>query len=465
MRWNAVVVLMALNSFPNWIRGRFWQGVIGLWRHLPLSGSKRQKIRHRLFRNFPKVFGRAKGYREWLQLNPPVSCRPTGHATAAAADPEQRIIVVSHDAQAHGGQFLALGMVRALVQEFRLEVEVILLLGAGRLKGDFEELAPVHQLNAYDTTVSDMEELAQSLARRGFARAIVNTTATGRIVPVFKDAGIESVCLVHELPGVIRALHLERDAALIAAAAKSVVFPAQVVADGYAQFAQIDPARQVIRPQGLYRSNRWRSQTETARAELRKRLGFSSGAKLVLAVGYADHRKGVDLFVECALQILAQRSDAEFVWVGHWDADMQKTVETMLCEDERRSHLHFVGYEPDTSIYHAAADVYALTSREDPFPNVVLESFDVGVPVVAFASTGGAAGLVGQVGGIAVRPYDTSVFAAAVSRLLDEPGLAEVMGEAGKEYADRNFSFRDYLCDLCGLLDIPPRCGHLEGTH
>lgn len=433
----------------NWVK----QGVVSLWHQLPLSARSRHMIRHRLFRNFPFIFGRFKTYPDWLMLNPPTSLSSLDEE-GRMHDPSRRIVLVSHDAQAHGAQFLALGMVGALRQE--LEVEVVLLLRGGRLKSDFEALAPVHQLNKFDSSVSDMRKLAQSLARRGFTKAIVNTTAAGSIVPVFSDAGIDCICLVHELPGVIRSHHLERQAGQIAASAKAVVFPAQAVADGFAQFARVDSERQVIRPQGLYRNNKWRTRKEAARAALGERLGLASGTKVVLAVGYADHRKGVDLFVACALEILTQRADVEFIWVGHWDPAMHNEVETMLRDSPCRERIHFVGYEPDTAVYHAGADIFALTSREDPFPNVVLESFDAGVPVVAFSGTGGAASLVEQVGGLVVPAQDVAAFSEAINRLLDEPGLAATLGKTAQEHVDRHFAFRAYLAELCRLLGIPP---------
>lgn len=72
-------------------------------------------------------------------------------------------------------------------------------------------------------------------------------------MPIFRDVGIDSICLIHELPGVIRKFCLEKQAAQIAEHAKAVVFPAQIVADGFSQFARVDADKQIIRPQGLYR--------------------------------------------------------------------------------------------------------------------------------------------------------------------------------------------------------------------
>ena len=44
---------------------------------------------------------------------------------------------------------------------------------------------------------------------------------------------------------------------------------------------------------------------------------------------------------------------------------------------------------PDIGLYNAGADLYLLTSREDPFPNVVLEALDTKVPVIGFKNAGG----------------------------------------------------------------------------
>ncbi|MBK9020721.1 MAG: glycosyltransferase [Sulfuritalea sp.] len=53
--------------------------------------------------------------------------------------------------------------------------------------------------------------------------------------------------------------------------------------------------------------------------------------------------------------------------------------------------------KPETSTFRPAdgyghlyggADVFALTSREDPFPSVALEAMDASLPVVAFEGSG-----------------------------------------------------------------------------
>src|SRR5262249_5877301 len=248
-------------------------------------------------------------------------------ANGLAAESVGRIIIVSHDAHPYGAQFLALALARSLKQDMRLEVEVI-LLGKGKLKRDFAALVPLHDLSDCGPEDQVTRKLVQSLAQRGFTRAIVNTAVSGWIVPLFREAGIESLCLIHELPGIIRSYGLENQAKQIASFARRIVFGAPVVAEGFSQFALIKPENQAIRPQGLYRKNRWRPKKKEAGAILRTGLVLEKEEKVFLGVGSPNKKKGIDLFFDCACRFLAKRADVDFVWLGHWDTATRKAIES-----------------------------------------------------------------------------------------------------------------------------------------
>ena len=52
-----------------------------------------------------------------------------------------------------------------------------------------------------------------------------------------------------------------------------------------------------------------------------------------------------------------------------------------------------------------AADAFALTSREDPFPSVVLEALSAGTPAVAFDRSGGIPDMLRETGFGSVVPH------------------------------------------------------------
>jgi O-antigen biosynthesis protein len=386
---------------------------------------------------------RKYGY-AWLQATNNALTR----ANAAASG--QRVVVVSHDAYAHGAQYLALNLVRTLASDFGVEVTTV-LLGEGPLKEQFAQWSEVHDLAGVDPEGPQAQELAQKLMQQGYRAAICNSTVSGLFAGTLARGGLRCVSLVHELPGMLVKYGLERHAEEIGKHASAVVFPAAAVRDAFEQYAPIPAERVHMRPQGLYKRNQFRGDRERARSALREKLHLPKHAKIVLGVGYADRRKGVDLFIDIGEKLMAKHPDAHFVWVGHWEGQMQKEVEARLGPNPSRAFI-FPGIQADTDMYYAGADVFALTSREDPFPSVVLEALEVGVPVVAFEGATGAGDLLSRQCGVMVPFEDPEAFASATQRLLDYPEEAHHLGDTGARIVAEEFSFRHYLFDLLDML-------------
>lgn len=362
-----------------------------------------------------------------------------------------KVLVISHDAHPHGAQYLALHLVRELKQGLGFDVEV-LLQGSGPLEREFEALAKVHKAYRPGESISC---IANDLKRRGFGLAIANTAVAGRIVPDLHAAGMRIVALVHELPGIIRDYGLQEAVRAMVEHSDHVVVAAEAVRRGLCEFvdAKDIKATLILRPQGLFARNRHRGKTDfsEARKRLRERLGLRETARIVLAVGYADRRKGVDLLADVALRVCRRIDDVHFIWVGHRDEALATEVVRKLESGGCRENFHFMGLDFDTDDYYAGADVYALASREDPFPSVVLESLSVGTPIVAFSGTGGGADLIAETGGITVPAFDIESYADALARILSDGALRLQLGRSGSERIDAEFSFRRYAMDLMSL--------------
>lgn len=371
----------------------------------------------------------------------------TRNVTAGTDRP--RIALISHDAHPHGAQYLALNMARKLASGLGLDVHVI-LLEDGRLRDQFAECATVHLLGDGDPRM-----LAQELRQLGVRSVLANTAVSGRVVKALSDAGLPVVSLIHELPGVIKSYGLEPALADISSVASRIVVASDAVRDGLQPFLDEAGNSKVVKlPQGLFAANRHRGRRDrsAARLAIRQRLGLKPADRLVLSVGYADARKGVDLLAEAVASAFSQRPDVHVVWVGHREEAACEAAEKVLRRHGMLERFHFAGLDFDTDDYYAGADVYALASREDPFPSVVLEALSVELPVVAFAGTGGGADLVAQhQAGLVVPPLDATAYGAALARLMDDPGLRSTTGAAGRRLVNAEFSFRSYLLDLLDL--------------
>lgn len=372
--------------------------------------------------------------------------------TVTSSQALPRVAIVSHDAHPHGAQYLALNLARELIQRMGVEVE-LLLLGGGTLEQEFADVAPVHKL--YGAT-ADVAAVARDLSERGFDLVIANTAVSGRAIGVLHEAGMRVVSLVHELPGVIRQYGLESAVQEMSLHAERIVVPADIVGEGLKQFepSPVLRAKLLTRPQGMFVRSRYRGAQDRSavRAALRAKLSLPVDAFVVLAVGYADRRKGVDLLAQTAVRCVASEPRLHVVWVGHHDERAVADARQTLIGAGFEGHFHFVGLDFDTDDYYAGADVYALTSREDPFPSVVLESLSVGTPVVAFAGTGGAAELISKGGcGVVVPAFDVDAYAHALLRIVRDGSYRAELGRSGMLHVDRDFSFRSYVLDLMAL--------------
>jgi glycosyltransferase involved in cell wall biosynthesis len=362
--------------------------------------------------------------------------------------PSDKIVVVSHDAHLHGGQLLALSLVRSLATEFNFAVDVV-ILGPGPLKSRFEEYAVVHDLSSVDPRGPVAKALAEQLFASGHRVALVNTTPSGAFLETLANAGLRCTAMVHEMSAFITERRLEDAAAAIVQSARTIVFGAEAVRESFGCFADLASHPDVrIRPQGLYKRNGLKCDLPSSRRLLREKLGISQDKKIALGVGSADLRKGIDLFVQGGLELAAKRGDIDFVWLGKCEASMQKLVRTILENEPHASRFHFLEFQKDTDLFYAGSDVFVLSSREDPLPTVAFEAMDVGLPVVAFADAGGIPDMIKGVCGLVIPWSDASALARAIEQLVATPEQAWKFGAAGKKLVEERLSFREYVFDL-----------------
>ena len=101
-----------------------------------------------------------------------------------------------------------------------------------------------------------------------------------------------------------------------------------------------------------------------------------------------------------------------------------------------RSQVHFTGPVARCQALDelAAADLLALPSHTEGFPNVVLEALALGKPVVATEVGAIPQMLAGVDGpcGLCVPPRDEEAFARALRTLLTDPAMRRLMGESGR---------------------------------
>lgn len=366
------------------------------------------------------------------------------------------VLIICHDAFPSGAQMLCFNMARTLKVELNINVHMIVLAG-GELLPKFSEYAFVHRLNLGNTTEKDISALLVFLRQQGIGCAIVNTAVSGLLVPHLKHHGFAVVSLVHELPGILASYKLQAHAQAIAEHADKVVFAAPQVRAGFEAFLGKPLAQAVIRPQGLYQRSWLKAgaDKQAVARQVREQLGIPLEAKIAMSAGYADLRKGFDLFVRIGIKVMQRRPDVYFLWVGHHERGFFEQSLTLADEAGLRGRFLFTGLVEEPQPYYLASDLYALTSREDPFPSVVMEALDALTPVIAFRDCGGFEALLERGCGVLVAKEDWRAFAQAVLELLDDTGRAQAMARLGRDIVEQELNFRHYVFDLLALAGEP----------
>jgi glycosyltransferase involved in cell wall biosynthesis len=367
----------------------------------------------------------------------------------------KRILLVSHDAHRHGAQVLSFWFAK-FSQKLHFDVEMIVLDG-GSMLSKFKQYANVKQLNFKAIEKRKLIKYLIALRNNSIGAAIVNTTVSGKIIPYLKQAGFSVVSLIHELPGVLNSMHLKDHAMVIADEADCIIFPTKQVQEGFEVFVNKKLTQARIRPQGIFRPSilRLGSDKVEISKKVRRDLSLPSDAQLILNIAYADHRKGFDYFIQACCQVMKINPKAYGLWVGHKDQAFVEKVMDYVKQQGLENRFIFTGFVDDPREYYVAADVFALTSREDPFPSVVMEALDALTPVVAFKECGGFETLLSRGCGLLVEKGNVAEFTRAVRILLQDKKFARKLAEKGQQIVQTELSFYHYLYDILEFAGKP----------
>lgn len=367
---------------------------------------------------------------------------------AVNASSRPACVLVSHDAEFGGSQILLLRLLESLRSEGGLACGV-LLCGPGPLRKRFEALAPTVALQDFADLGWGPDVSLPFIARRlkalGDVSVLANTVATGdTVVRHFARAGLHVLSYVHELPTSIEMYGAAEGMRAIGRLASHVVVVSEFVRKALSGIYQIPAGDLEVIHTGLAS----RAVVPLSRDQIARRYHLPETKYLVVGSGAVHARKGVDLFVQVAKRLcdLGERDDYLFLWLGGDQSDAGPRLWAIhdargLGIDDR---VHFLGLLDDALPVMAQADLLLLPSREDPFPLVVLEAIELGLPVVCFEGAGGASEIAARGAGLAVPYLDTDAMAERAGQLLRDPGARERLAEAGRALRNE-FRWEDYV--------------------
>jgi glycosyltransferase involved in cell wall biosynthesis len=166
-------------------------------------------------------------------------------------------------------------------------------------------------------------------------------------------------------------------------------------------------------------------------------------SKTVIAVGRLVRQKGYDRLVKVWELVAPQHPDWRLRIFGH--GPRQEQLENMIAKRGLGDSVTLSPPAEDIGAEMARASVFALSSRWEGLPLVLLEAMEVGMAVISFdCPTGPRSVIKDHENGLLIRPKTIANFAAGLAELMDDEELRRRSAEAARERA------RDFSMDVIG---------------
>lgn len=180
------------------------------------------------------------------------------------------------------------------------------------------------------------------------------------------------------------------------------------------------------------------------------------GAKICLYVGHLIPRKGVLTLLKAWPAIAEKHADAWLVLVGavhrptissekeHQEIGAYQN--TLFKELQSLPRVVHIPEQSDIQRWYQMADVFVFPSKQEGFPNALLEAMSTGLPCLTRRFMGFPEGQLGEKDGVIQVVDDApAAWSTAMSSFLSDAALRSKMGAAAREIVVRDHALDNTL--------------------
>ena len=175
-----------------------------------------------------------------------------------------------------------------------------------------------------------------------------------------------------------------------------------------------------------------------SREVLLRELNLPPDAFIAGYIGRLARQKRVEDLIWSVETLRQIRPKLFLVIVG--DGPERERLETFAKDIGCTEHVRFLGHREEASRWLNFFDVFCLASSFEGLSNSVMEAMSVGKPVIASDIPANRELVVQSETGFLPKLTDTVGFMQFLRRLIDEPGLGERLGQAGRKRIEECFS-------------------------
>ncbi len=221
---------------------------------------------------------------------------------------------------------------------------------------------------------------------------------------------------------------------------------------------EIPPDKIQVIPPG-YDDRRFFQVGDATRHALKQDLKLDG--RVVLALGRLARNKGYDLLIEAMVPVVERFPDARLVLAVGSTEPSEDERQQLARLRQRAAELgladqvDFRDYVPDEQLadYYRAADVFALSSRYEPFGMTAVEAMACGTPTVITTEGGLWQQVTWGWEALYANPFDPPAFGHMIASVFQHPEVAQQLANGGAHKARARFTWTGIAQQLVRALD------------
>ncbi|MDY7109954.1 MAG: glycosyltransferase [Planctomycetota bacterium] len=212
-----------------------------------------------------------------------------------------------------------------------------------------------------------------------------------------------------------------------------------------------------------YDDTRFYPVARASRTALKQNLGYDG--RIVLALGRMATNKGYDLLIRSMKPVVERVDDARLLLaIGSTEPSQEEIkqigeLKDIVAELGMTDRVIFRDYITDEELpdHYRLADVFALSSRYEPFGMTAVEAMACGTPTVITTEGGLWEQVVWGVEALYANPFDTEAFGHAICSILQHQRVYDNLAKYGSQKVRARFTWTGIAQQILRLADEMPK--------
>lgn len=167
-----------------------------------------------------------------------------------------------------------------------------------------------------------------------------------------------------------------------------------------------------------------------AREEKRIELKLAENDVALISMGDLIERKNYDT----AIRAIAEANNPALQYFICGKGPEEENLKALAVSLGVSEQIHFLGFRSDIKELLAAVDIFLFTTKQEGLPRSMMEAMASGLPCIASKVRGNTDLLEDGVGGYLCEVDNSTEYANAIKKLVEEPELRKQLGTANSKH-------------------------------